>query len=190
MAFNSDVEMIKAYKESRMDIWVGNKENSLKNLENCLEYIKNNNESGLKVLFDPIRKTIESWNKIEQNQLGYTIENIVPNVNFSGILLYSGINSGEFRGRIYGSSLMISEFLNPIQMCIKKEEMNLNWVTVNTLGGFTAKISFNPSNALLIANLIFHQIFDNQILKNNRIEIQEEICRFFLREIKNNFNLE
>ncbi|MEO4052949.1 hypothetical protein [Solibacillus sp. CAU 1738] len=189
MVLKSDVEMVKAYKESRMDIWVGNRENSLKNLEKCLMYIKNNNESGLKVLFDPIEKTIESWNKIESNQLGCTIDNLVPNVNFSGILLYSGLNSGEFRGRIYGSSLIVSEYLNPIQGCINKETLNLNWVTVNTMGGFTAKISFNPSNAILIANLIFHQIFDDQTIKNNRIVIQEEICRFFLREIKNKFNL-
>lgn len=184
MVLNNDVEMIKAFKESRMDIWIGNKQNSIKKLEMCLKYLNDNKESRLKVLKDQIEKALESWNKVQQDNLGCTLENIFPNVNFSGILLFSGINSGEFRGRFYGSNFEGNKFFNPNKGYTSNETLTLNWVAVNNSEGYTANICYNLSNAVLFAVLIFHEIIESQSFNSKRVEVQEEICRFFLREIK------
>ncbi|WHX40370.1 hypothetical protein QNH36_22460 [Mesobacillus sp. AQ2] len=175
MALNSEVDMIRTYKESRIGIWVGDKHNSIRNLHQCLEYLNENKESGLVILRNHIHKTLEQWNKVDNKELGSIIE-IPSNVRLSGILLMNGEKSGEYRGylRFNTRDKNLSRKLK-----FTLESSTLNWITVNnSKDGFTANISYNLSNNILLAEIIFHQT-----IHKNRIELQEVIGRFILDNI-------
>ncbi|MCK9857604.1 hypothetical protein [Paenibacillus sp. ATY16] len=184
MVLNPSVKVLSLYKEARLDLWVGNKDNSIQNLKNCKELLTKENYISFKDL--DIEEMIDAWRYINTNDLAEVIQ-ISTGTLFSFNLLSSGINTAEFRGRFYGDPQKVVETLENIKFRIspRNSERNTSWSSVSADNDFTASYTLNYQNAVVLGQITFHfNYFQNNLVNNlAKHTLNIAVCKHFLSHL-------
>lgn len=187
MVSGNELDAMRYYNDARLDIWVGNKQNCINNLTKCKSLLSNIQDSGLQTLHTHAEEMLKAWETIDVNNLGVTKRDIVPNVHFSCILLPTGQNTAEFRGRFHGSQSSIKELLTVgLRRKSNQDKRIINWVGVNQIEQFTANLCISFPSRLTFGNVIYHT--PNQFSLENEVRIldQYNFRDFLIRELIEN----
>lgn len=184
MVLDNELDAMRYYNDARLDIWVGDKQNCINNLTKCKSLLSNIQDSGLQALHTHAEEMLKAWGIIDVNKLGVTKRDIVSSVHFSCILLPTGQNTAEFRGRFHGSQSSIRELLTVgSNRKINQERRIITWVAVNQIQQFTANLCFSFPSKLAFGNVIYHT--QKQFSLENEIRNQEQysFLDFFIRDL-------